>query len=165
MWNWWSSRFIWLGIAYLDRPRRCEAQFRPCRRYVRLSFACLFAKTKSDPIITFLHRHCFYFRIHLPFCPIATHRQHSDQCLFVNQPWVSIHTIFTDKKVFRKRVIKFNEMYICSGDTWMRVSIWLALGALIYLFYGRNHSSLENVIYVPAAHVDEIYESVSQPHP
>lgn len=56
-------------------------------------------------------------------------------------------------------------MNICSGDTWMRVSIWLALGALIYLFYGRNHSSLENVIYVPAAHVDEIYESVSEPHP
>ncbi|KAJ7255537.1 hypothetical protein O6H91_Y415700 [Diphasiastrum complanatum] len=26
--------------------------------------------------------------------------------------------------------------------TWMRVSIWLAVGTLIYLFYGVNHSSL-----------------------
>ncbi|KAG6427879.1 hypothetical protein SASPL_112126 [Salvia splendens] len=51
------------------------------------------------------------------------------------------------------------------GDTWMRVSVWLAIGALVYAFYGRNHSSLQNVIYVPAAHVDEIYDSVSAPHP
>ncbi|XP_047943917.1 cationic amino acid transporter 2, vacuolar-like [Salvia hispanica] len=51
------------------------------------------------------------------------------------------------------------------GDTWMRVSVWLAIGALVYAFYGRNHSSLQNVVYVPAAHVDEIYDSVSQPHP
>ncbi|KAG6411676.1 hypothetical protein SASPL_129760 [Salvia splendens] len=51
------------------------------------------------------------------------------------------------------------------GDTWMRVSVWLAIVALVYAFYGRNHSSLQNVVYVPAAHVDEIYDSVSQPHP
>ncbi|KAG6414351.1 hypothetical protein SASPL_127071 [Salvia splendens] len=51
------------------------------------------------------------------------------------------------------------------GDTWMRVSVWLAIGALVYAFYGRNHSSLQNVVYVPAAHVDEIYDSVSQPNP
>ncbi|KAL1548826.1 Carnitine O-acetyltransferase mitochondrial [Salvia divinorum] len=51
------------------------------------------------------------------------------------------------------------------GDTWMRVSVWLAIGALVYAFYGRNHSSLQNVIYVPAAHVDEIYDSASEPGP
>ncbi|PIN08082.1 Amino acid transporter [Handroanthus impetiginosus] len=41
--------------------------------------------------------------------------------------------------------------------TWTRVSIWLAIGALVYLFYGRKHSSLQDAVYVPAAHVDEIY--------
>ncbi|KAH6818615.1 cationic amino acid transporter 2 [Perilla frutescens var. frutescens] len=51
------------------------------------------------------------------------------------------------------------------ADTWMRVSIWLAIGVLVYVFYGRNHSSLQNVVYVPVAHVDEIYESVAEPHP
>ncbi|KAL3632671.1 Carnitine O-acetyltransferase mitochondrial [Castilleja foliolosa] len=43
--------------------------------------------------------------------------------------------------------------------TWARVSVWLAVGALIYIFYGRKHSSLQDVVYVPAAHLDEIYES------
>ncbi|KAK6159047.1 hypothetical protein DH2020_006361 [Rehmannia glutinosa] len=45
------------------------------------------------------------------------------------------------------------------GATWTRVSIWLAVGVLVYIFYGRKHSSLQDVVYVPAAHVDEIYES------
>lgn len=48
------------------------------------------------------------------------------------------------------------------GATWTRVSVWLAIGVLVYLFYGRRHSSLRNVVYVPAAHVDEIYESSSK---
>lgn len=46
--------------------------------------------------------------------------------------------------------------------TWMRVSVWLAIGVLVYIFYGRRHSSLRNVVYVPTAHVDEIYGSSSQ---
>lgn len=47
----------------------------------------------------------------------------------------------------------------CSGATWMRVSVWLALGVCVYAFYGRTHSSLQNAVYVPATHVDEIYQS------
>ncbi|KAJ6810720.1 cationic amino acid transporter 3, mitochondrial-like [Iris pallida] len=46
-------------------------------------------------------------------------------------------------------------------DTWMRVSVWLVTGVLVYLFYGRTHSSLTDVIYVPSAHVDEIYKTSS----
>ncbi|KAG8472193.1 hypothetical protein CXB51_036381 [Gossypium anomalum] len=43
--------------------------------------------------------------------------------------------------------------------TWVRVSVWLMIGVLIYTFYGRRHSSLLNAIYVPKAHVDEIFRS------
>ncbi|RDX71445.1 Cationic amino acid transporter 2, vacuolar, partial [Mucuna pruriens] len=46
------------------------------------------------------------------------------------------------------------------GDgTWFRVSIWLVIGLLVYVFYGRNHSSLKDAIYVPAEQVDEIYHT------
>ncbi|KAF3944898.1 hypothetical protein CMV_028679 [Castanea mollissima] len=41
--------------------------------------------------------------------------------------------------------------------TWARVSIWLIIGVLVYVFYGRTHSSLRHAVYVPAAHADEIY--------
>uniref|UniRef100_A0A7N0VJI5 Cationic amino acid transporter C-terminal domain-containing protein n=1 Tax=Kalanchoe fedtschenkoi TaxID=63787 RepID=A0A7N0VJI5_KALFE len=41
--------------------------------------------------------------------------------------------------------------------TWIRVSVWLLMGVFIYAFYGRNHSTLQDAIYVPAAHADEIY--------
>ncbi|XP_059668578.1 cationic amino acid transporter 2, vacuolar-like [Cornus florida] len=44
-------------------------------------------------------------------------------------------------------------------DTWIRVSMWLVLGVLVYAFYGRTHSSLMDAVYVPATHVDEIYRS------
>ncbi|XP_057437765.1 cationic amino acid transporter 4, vacuolar-like [Lotus japonicus] len=43
--------------------------------------------------------------------------------------------------------------------TWLRVSVWLLIGVLIYLFYGRTHSSLLNAIYVPSAYADEIHRS------
>ncbi|KAJ9693743.1 hypothetical protein PVL29_009615 [Vitis rotundifolia] len=45
--------------------------------------------------------------------------------------------------------------------TWTRVSIWLVIGVLVYGFYGRRHSSLQDAVYVPAADVDEIYGSSS----
>ncbi|XP_060177162.1 cationic amino acid transporter 2, vacuolar-like [Lycium barbarum] len=45
------------------------------------------------------------------------------------------------------------------GATWARVSIWLVIGACIYVLYGRTHSSLKSAVYVPATHVDEIYET------
>ncbi|KAM7279419.1 hypothetical protein ACFE04_006553 [Oxalis oulophora] len=44
-------------------------------------------------------------------------------------------------------------------DTWACVSVWLGIGALIYVFYGRTHSSLLDAVYVPAAHAGEIYRS------
>lgn len=34
------------------------------------------------------------------------------------------------------------------AGTWMRVSVWLVLGALVYVFYGRTHSSLSGAVYV-----------------
>ncbi|KAH7855057.1 hypothetical protein Vadar_020719 [Vaccinium darrowii] len=43
--------------------------------------------------------------------------------------------------------------------TWTRVSIWLLVGVLVYAFYGRTHSSLRDAVYVPAAHVEDIYRS------
>lgn len=45
------------------------------------------------------------------------------------------------------------------SDTWARVSIWLALGVIVYVLYGRTHSSLKDAVYVPATHVDNTYQS------
>lgn len=47
------------------------------------------------------------------------------------------------------------------GGTWMRVGIWLLMGVLVYIFYGRTHSSLTDVVYIPVAQADEIYRSSS----
>ncbi|XP_068635868.1 cationic amino acid transporter 2, vacuolar-like [Aristolochia californica] len=43
--------------------------------------------------------------------------------------------------------------------TWIKVSVWLVIGVIVYLFYGRKHSSLTDAVYVPTAHADEIYRS------
>ncbi|KAJ0469981.1 putative amino acid/polyamine transporter I, cationic amino acid transporter [Helianthus annuus] len=48
------------------------------------------------------------------------------------------------------------------ADTWMRVSIWLLIGVFVYVIYGRTHSSLQHAVYVPASHVDEIYQSSAE---
>ncbi|XP_020082017.1 cationic amino acid transporter 2, vacuolar-like [Ananas comosus] len=48
------------------------------------------------------------------------------------------------------------------ASTWFRVSIWLLTGVFVYIFYGRTHSSLTDVVYVPAAHADEIYKTSAQ---
>lgn len=48
-----------------------------------------------------------------------------------------------------------------SGEAWMRVGIWLLIGVLVYILYGRTNSSLKDVIYVPVAQADEIYKSSS----
>ncbi|XP_062203337.1 cationic amino acid transporter 3, mitochondrial-like [Phragmites australis] len=47
------------------------------------------------------------------------------------------------------------------GGTWMRVGVWLVIGVLVYIFYGRTHSSLTDVVYVPVAQANEIYGSSS----
>ncbi|MED6221165.1 Carnitine O-acetyltransferase mitochondrial [Stylosanthes scabra] len=41
------------------------------------------------------------------------------------------------------------------SDAWARVSIWLAIGLVVYIFYGRTHSSLKDAVYVPATQVDD----------
>ncbi|XP_023543443.1 cationic amino acid transporter 2, vacuolar-like [Cucurbita pepo subsp. pepo] len=41
-------------------------------------------------------------------------------------------------------------------DTWARVSIWLAIGVIVYAVYGRTHSCLHDVIYVPAGHAEKV---------
>ncbi|KAL8241333.1 hypothetical protein R6Q59_014688 [Mikania micrantha] len=51
------------------------------------------------------------------------------------------------------------------ADTWMRVSVWLLIGVFVYGFYGRTHSSLQHAVYVPASHVDEIYQSSAESLP
>jgi cationic amino acid transporter 1 len=35
------------------------------------------------------------------------------------------------------------------AGTWIRVLIWLLIGSMIYIFYGRSHSLLNNAVYVP----------------
>ncbi|XP_019157879.1 PREDICTED: cationic amino acid transporter 2, vacuolar-like isoform X2 [Ipomoea nil] len=45
------------------------------------------------------------------------------------------------------------------GATWGRVSVWLVIGMIVYILYGRRHSKLQDAVYVPAAHVDEIYRN------
>ncbi|KAL6643730.1 hypothetical protein ACP70R_018496 [Stipagrostis hirtigluma subsp. patula] len=47
------------------------------------------------------------------------------------------------------------------GGTWMRVGVWLVMGVFVYIFYGRTHSSLTDVVYVPVAKANEIYGSSS----
>lgn len=48
-----------------------------------------------------------------------------------------------------------------SAATWIRVLVWLLIGALVYILYGRTHSSLLNATYVPTAYADDIYRRSS----
>ncbi|KAK7380768.1 hypothetical protein VNO78_33287 [Psophocarpus tetragonolobus] len=43
--------------------------------------------------------------------------------------------------------------------TWARVSIWLAIGVIVYVFYGRTHSTLKDAVYVPATQVVDTYHT------
>ncbi|KAJ7976434.1 Cationic amino acid transporter vacuolar-like [Quillaja saponaria] len=52
-------------------------------------------------------------------------------------------------------------LFDLGAATWMRVSVWLLIGALVYVVYGRSHSSLLNAVYVPSAGANEIYGSSS----
>ncbi|CAI8613661.1 unnamed protein product [Vicia faba] len=45
-------------------------------------------------------------------------------------------------------------------ETWLRVSIWFVIGLVIYVFYGRTHSSLKDAIYVPESQVDQTYQTL-----
>ncbi|KAF9591264.1 hypothetical protein IFM89_003215 [Coptis chinensis] len=48
------------------------------------------------------------------------------------------------------------------AGTWIRVSVWMVVGVLVYLFYGRRHSLLLDAVYVPTAHADEIYRNSAE---
>ena len=41
-------------------------------------------------------------------------------------------------------LICFLMMAALPGDTWIRLIVWLALGLVIYFFYGKNNSKLQN---------------------
>ncbi|XP_010693893.1 cationic amino acid transporter 2, vacuolar isoform X2 [Beta vulgaris subsp. vulgaris] len=43
------------------------------------------------------------------------------------------------------------------GGTWVRVLVWITIGVLVYVLYGRTHSSLRDAVYVPAADADKIF--------
>ncbi|XP_062111820.1 cationic amino acid transporter 4, vacuolar-like isoform X2 [Humulus lupulus] len=43
------------------------------------------------------------------------------------------------------------------ATTWIRVSVWLIIGALVYAFYGWKHSSLSDAVYIPTTYANEIY--------
>ncbi|KAK1434973.1 hypothetical protein QVD17_00728 [Tagetes erecta] len=47
--------------------------------------------------------------------------------------------------------------------TWIRVSVWLVIGVLVYLFYGMKHSLLVDAVYMPLVleNEAEIHEIVS----
>jgi C-terminus of AA_permease len=46
-------------------------------------------------------------------------------------------------------------VFLCSLGTWIRVSVWLLAGALIYIFYGYAHSK--------AAKVEKAYMQIGSP--
>jgi APA family basic amino acid/polyamine antiporter len=39
-------------------------------------------------------------------------------------------------------VICIAQTILLPADTWMRLLIWMALGVLVYFFYGKKHSHL-----------------------
>ncbi|PWA87941.1 high affinity cationic amino acid transporter [Artemisia annua] len=47
--------------------------------------------------------------------------------------------------------------------TWIRVSVWLVIGVLVYVFYGRKHSLLVDAVYMPLAleNEHEIHDIIS----
>ncbi|KAL5547391.1 hypothetical protein UlMin_007078 [Ulmus minor] len=45
--------------------------------------------------------------------------------------------------------------------TWIRVSVWLVMGVLVYVFYGRRHSKLLDVVYVSSDFANAIYHCSS----
>jgi basic amino acid/polyamine antiporter, APA family len=42
-------------------------------------------------------------------------------------------------------IICFGQMIFLPRDTWLRLVVWLGLGLLIYFFYGRKHSKLNEI--------------------
>ncbi|XAR69894.1 hypothetical protein NMG60_11001651 [Bertholletia excelsa] len=55
-------------------------------------------------------------------------------------------TPFVIARILKSKVGYFG--MLLKAGTWIRVSVWLLAGALVYIFYGRTHSSLMDAVYV-----------------
>lgn len=105
----------------------------------------------------------------MPICSSPAYPFDSHQYIFAAKSWVSILSNICILHIFYLE--SQNTYYIhffyenTRADTWMRVSVWLLIGVFVYLIYGRNHSSLQHAVYVPASHVDEIYRSSEESLP
>lgn len=99
----------------------------------------------------------FFSRFHLPICSVPPCILHSCKYILAHQPWVSswstslnffliLCTLITEAwltKFLQHIVIVLIASWLkCRAGTWIRVSVWLTVGALIYVSYGQSHSRL-----------------------
>lgn len=102
------------------------------------------------------------FRFCLPICSILTCCLYSYKHLLINWSWV--RNLLTTMPPFlchawHEYQLLITRILCFRVATWLRVSVWMLIGVLVYLFYGRTHSSLLHAIYVPSAYADEIHRS------
>ena len=108
----------------------------------------------------------FSLRFCLSICTFLTSRLHSYKLLLADWSWVSIEMwTYCSNLLLLHFLLIYTLSTISPSNltfrlaTWIRVSVWFAIGALVYMFYGRTHSSLVNAVYVRTNYVDEIYRS------
>ncbi|XP_027173460.1 cationic amino acid transporter 4, vacuolar-like [Coffea eugenioides] len=122
----WSITIICIGVFVLSSAASAKGlpsvpRFMLCGVGVFLLSGSLFVLTFTDQADT---RHTFghsggFICPFVPYLPVA--------CILVNT-YLLINL---------------------GAGTWIRVCLWLLLGVLIYVFYGRNHSLLKYVVPVP----------------
>ncbi|XP_027068357.1 cationic amino acid transporter 4, vacuolar isoform X2 [Coffea arabica] len=122
----WSITIICIGVFVLSSAASAKGlpsvpRFMLCGVGVFLLSGSLFVLTFTDQADT---RHTFghsggFICPFVPYLPVA--------CILVNT-YLLINL---------------------GAGTWIRVCLWLLLGVLMYVFYGRNHSLLKYVVPVP----------------